>query len=83
MDRCAEDISQQVLSGQLDLKSMFVKTEVHPQEADEAGLDWVVFADTLNFSFWQPETGPQYLVTYKGMIILIFSITNVSNSSKL
>ena len=83
MDRCAEDISQQVLSGLLDLKSMFVKTEVHPQEADEAGLDWVVFADTLNFSFWQPETGPQYLVTYKGMIILIFSITNVSNSSNL
>ena len=40
--------------------------QVHPQSADEAGVDWVVVADTLNFSFWQPEDGPQYTVTYKG-----------------
>lgn len=66
LDDCAEDIADQVISGQLDMKSMFIKTEVHPQTADEAGINWVVFADTLNFSFWQPEDGPQYLVTYKG-----------------
>jgi len=65
---CAEDIAQQILSGELDMKTMFVKTAIHPQSADESGLDWVLFADTLNFSFWQPEndsTVPQYLVTYK------------------
>jgi len=65
LDKCAQDISQQVLSGQLDLKSMFVKTDVHPQTADEEGIDWVVFADTLNFSFWTQETDPQYVVTYR------------------
>ena len=26
------------------------------------------FADTINFSFWQPEDGPQYVVTYKGKL---------------
>jgi hypothetical protein len=31
-------------------------------------MSWVFFADTINFSFWQPEDGPQYVVTYKGKI---------------
>jgi len=66
LSNCAADISQLILSGDLDMKTMFVKTEIHPQTADEVGIAWVVFADTLNFSFWQPEDGPQYLVTYKG-----------------
>jgi len=66
LDLCAEDISKQILDGDLHMKSMFIKTEVHPQTADETGVNWVVVADTLNFSFWQPEDGPQYTVTYKG-----------------
>ena len=37
-----------------------------PQKSDASGIDWVFFADTLNFSFWMPEDGPQYLVTYRG-----------------
>eukprot|EP00088_Acartia_fossae_P049200 TRINITY_DN5406_c0_g2_i3.p1 TRINITY_DN5406_c0_g2~~TRINITY_DN5406_c0_g2_i3.p1 ORF type:complete len:340 (+),score=51.08 TRINITY_DN5406_c0_g2_i3:37-1056(+) len=66
LNKCAEDMSSQIMSGDLDLKSMFVKTDVHPQKADESGIDWVVFADTLNFSFWMQESEPQYLVTYRG-----------------
>jgi hypothetical protein len=31
-------------------------------------MSWVFFADTINFSFWQPEAGPQYVVTYKGKL---------------
>jgi len=66
LNKCANDITEQLLSGQLDLRMMFVKTSVHPQAADETGIEWVFFADTLNFSFWQPEDCAQYLVTYKG-----------------
>jgi len=29
----------------------------------------VFFSDTLNFSFWQPEEGRHYEVTYKGEAI--------------
>merc|ERR1719319_1036411 len=45
---------------------MFIKTDVHPNTKDDKGIDWVFFADTLNFSFWNLENKPQYLVTYKG-----------------
>lgn len=63
---CARDIVNKIYSGELEMTKMFVKTEVHPQKADRSGIDWVFFADTLNFSFWMPESGPQYVVTYKG-----------------
>jgi len=63
---CARDIVDKIYSGELEMTKMFVKTEVHPQKADRSGIDWVFFADTLNFSFWMPECGPQYVVTYKG-----------------
>merc|ERR1719347_2035062 len=63
---CAKDIAKKIASGELHMEKMFVKTDVHPEKADRAGIDWVFFADTLNFSFWMPEAGPQYLVTYKG-----------------
>jgi len=65
--RCATNIFDKVASGELHMEKMFVKTDVHPEKGDQAGIDWVFFADTLNFSFWMPEDGPQYLVTYKGI----------------
>lgn len=64
--KCTEDIVRQITEGQLDMTKMFIKTDVHPQQSDDRGIDWVFFADTLNFCFWQPEESPQYLVTYKG-----------------
>ena len=63
---CALDIVKKIRGGELDMTKMFIKTEVHPQKSDARGVDWVFFADTLNFSFWMPESGPQYLVTYRG-----------------
>ena len=42
-----------------------MKTDVHPQTADAEGAKWIFFADVLNFSFWNLESEPQYLVTYK------------------
>lgn len=52
VQRCAEELERRVRSKELTLQHLFTKTEVHPQKADEAGLDWVFVADTLNFSFW-------------------------------
>ena len=66
VENCAMDIVDKISSGELELTKMFVKTEIHPQNCDDQGIDWVFFADTLNFCFWMPETGPQYVVTYKG-----------------
>jgi len=66
VDKCASDIVDKIRKGELELTKMFIKTDVHPQKSDESGINWVFFADTLNFSFWMPENGPQYLVTYKG-----------------
>lgn len=66
VEKCARDIFSKVSSGELDMTKMFIKTDIHPQKSDNSGIDWVFFADTLNFSFWMPETGPQYLVTYRG-----------------
>ena len=54
---CAKDIAKKVASGELEMTQMFVKTEVHPQKSDASGIDWIFFADTLNFSFWMPEQG--------------------------
>ena len=67
VENCAMDIVQKISSGELEMTKMFVKTEIHPQKCDDSGIDWVFFADTLNFSFWMPEDGPQYVVTYKGV----------------
>jgi len=66
IDSCAQDIVRKISDGELDMTQLFIKTEVHPQKSDASGIDWVFFADTLNFSFWMPEDGPQYLVTYRG-----------------
>ena len=81
ISHCALDIAGRVETGKMVLAEMFVKTPVHPQvellllpllllllpqKADSAGIDWVFFADTLNFSFWTADTAPQYEVIYKG-----------------
>ena len=65
VETCALDIVKKICDGDLDMTKLFIKTEVHPQKSDSSGIDWVFFADTLNFSFWMPETEAQYVVTYK------------------
>ena len=66
IENCTSDIVRQITEGDLDMTKMFIKTDVHPQQSDDRGIDWVFFADTLNFCFWQPEDQAQYTVTYKG-----------------
>ena len=60
------DIVSKVENNEMVLAQMFIKTPVHPQKADSAGINWVFFADTLNFSFWNNDLDAQYEVTYKG-----------------
>lgn len=66
VERAADALVERLSSSQLSLTDLFVKTTVHPQRADDKAVDWVFFADALNFSFWNGEDQPQYLVTYKG-----------------
>jgi hypothetical protein len=66
VERAAGDIVGRVQRGEMVMAQMFVKTPVHPQQADSSGVDWVFLADTLNFCFWNRDSDPQYEVTYKG-----------------
>ncbi|KAK6021007.1 hypothetical protein OSTOST_13331 [Ostertagia ostertagi] len=43
----------------------FSAQAVHPKGKGKAAIDWVFFADTVNFSFW-PDRGSKYDVTYEG-----------------
>ncbi|XP_053554685.1 queuosine salvage protein [Bombina bombina] len=40
--------------------------ELNPQDSGEDAVNWVFFADTLNFSFWSDSDEHKYLVKYKG-----------------
>ncbi|KAM4626163.1 queuosine 5'-phosphate N-glycosylase/hydrolase isoform 1-T2 [Discoglossus pictus] len=40
--------------------------ELNPQGSGEDAVNWVFFADTLNFSFWSESEDHKYLVKYKG-----------------
>ena len=48
---CAEFLAQRLQSDSISLGDLFVKTAVHPREANEEAIDSVFFADALNFSF--------------------------------
>ncbi|XP_063788930.1 queuosine 5'-phosphate N-glycosylase/hydrolase-like [Pseudophryne corroboree] len=40
--------------------------ELNPQSSGEDAVNWVFFADTLNFSFWSESQEKKFLVRYKG-----------------
>ena len=65
IERAADALVERLSTAKLSLNDLFVKTAVHPQKADEKAVDWIFFADALNFSFWNQEGQPQYFVTYK------------------
>ena len=80
IESCAKEVVNRIQSGKIKLVNddpkkgegtfNFLKKDiVHPQVADQHGVDWVFFMDALNFSFWNFSTGAhkQYLVTYKGV----------------
>ena len=66
IEQAVMDIVSKVENNEMVLAQMFIKTPVHPQKANSAGINWVFFADTLNFSFWNNDLDAQYEVTYKG-----------------
>ena len=51
VENCAQDIVKKIESGELEMTKLFIKTEVHPQQSDVSGIDWIFFADTLNFRY--------------------------------
>ena len=79
VETCAQEIFDRIQNGKIQLLSdpsdeensgscnYLKKDVVHPQIANDHGVDWVFFLDALNFSFWNFSTGKhkQYLVTYK------------------
>ena len=78
INKCAQEVCNRVKKGKIKLVNApteensscnYIKKDiVHPQIADQEGVDWVFFIDALNFSFWNFSSGnnKQYLVTYKG-----------------
>ncbi|XP_055998805.1 Q-nucleotide N-glycosylase 1-like isoform X2 [Ostrea edulis] len=48
------------------LKSWRADHELNPRDQNEAALDWVFVADTLNFSFWSDDESHKYCIKYKG-----------------
>ena len=79
VDECASEISARIQNGKIQLVNDLAEEKgtcnhlkkdiVHPQIADNHGVDWVFFLDALNFSFWNfsSEHHKQYVVTYKGI----------------
>ena len=79
VEKCSQEILNRIHNGKIQLLSdpsdkensgscnYLKKDIVHPQIANDHGVDWVFFLDALNFSFWNFSSGKhrQYLVTYK------------------
>lgn len=68
IDRCVEEFRSRVKSGQLSLGLELYKNHpgVHPTTVTDKDIEWVFFTSALNFSFWNDDSDPPYLVTYKG-----------------
>lgn len=66
IDKCAEEVIQRIRDGRLSLDLKLYKIfSVHPESTKEEDVNWVFVTSALNFSFWNDENDPQYLVTYK------------------
>ncbi|WAR19835.1 QSPP-like protein, partial [Mya arenaria] len=63
--KVAEIMAECVKSGTYSIKS-WKKHELNPSIMDEAALNWIFVADTLNFSFWSADEEQKYVVKYKG-----------------
>ena len=61
------DIAERIASVELSLTALFVRdADAGPATADDAGLAWLLFAHTANFSFWHGADETQYAVTRRG-----------------
>ncbi|EYB81042.1 hypothetical protein Y032_0394g635 [Ancylostoma ceylanicum] len=64
VQRVAQMIYDAVKDGSI-AEVEFSAHAVHPKGKGREVIDWVFFADTVNFSFW-PDKGSKYDVTYGG-----------------
>jgi len=61
----AKHMAECVKSGTYSIKS-WKEHELNPKTMDEAALNWIFFADTLNFSFWSADDNKKFVVKYAG-----------------
>lgn len=62
----AENLYEKIGKKQITLKGWKSLHELNPQGSGEDAVNWVFFADTLNFSFWSEDEDEKFLVKYKG-----------------
>lgn len=62
----AEKLFEKIHRKELTLKGWKFLHELNPQGSGEDAVNWVFFADTLNFSFWSENQDKKFLVKYKG-----------------
>ncbi|XP_068101238.1 queuosine 5'-phosphate N-glycosylase/hydrolase [Hyperolius riggenbachi] len=62
----AEKLFEKIGQKEITLKGWKSLHELNPQDSGEDAVNWVFFADTLNFSFWSENEDKKYLVNYKG-----------------
>ena len=48
----------------LSLK-LYKDAGVHPVTINDKDVEWVFWTSALNFSFWNNQSDPQYMVTYR------------------
>lgn len=64
--RVAELLLAKASGPELRLAGWKALHELNPRAADEAAVNWVFVADTLNFSFWSEHDEHKCLVGYRG-----------------
>lgn len=64
--RVAELLLAKAAGPELRLGGWKALHELNPRAADEAAVNWVFVADTLNFSFWSEREERKCLVGYRG-----------------
>ncbi|XP_073489346.1 queuosine 5'-phosphate N-glycosylase/hydrolase [Aquarana catesbeiana] len=62
----AEKLFEKIGRKEITLKGWKSMHELNPQGSGEDAVNWVFFADTLNFSFWSENEDKRFLVKYKG-----------------
>ncbi|XP_053310493.1 queuosine salvage protein [Spea bombifrons] len=64
--KLAEKLFEKINRKEITLAGWKSLHELNPQSSGEDAVNWVFFADTLNFSFWSESEEQKYLVKYNG-----------------
>ncbi|CAH2306002.1 Hypothetical predicted protein [Pelobates cultripes] len=66
IQKLADKLYEKIIRNEITLAGWKGLHELNPQSSGEDAVNWVFFADTLNFSFWSESEDEKYLVKYKG-----------------